>query len=94
MPDPRDKVDIPGIGPPLTVEGRPVETPRPAGGGAGGREGRPYLRIWFKCSKQYARAYRDAAGRSYHARCPSCGKTLRFSIGPGGSSQRFFEVSC
>ncbi len=53
-----------------------------------------YLRLWFSCSGEYGRAYMNAAGDGYHARCPRCGKQVRFQIGPGGSSERFFEVRC
>ena len=27
-------------------------------------------------------------------RCPKCGKTVSFRVGSGGTSERFFEVSC
>lgn len=56
--------------------------------------GRPYLRLYFRCSNQYVRAYRNAAGESYLGRCPTCGKTISFAVGPGGTSERFFQVSC
>lgn len=55
---------------------------------------RPYLRLWFKCSGQYARAYRSACGSVYVGRCPKCGASSRFRVGAGGTSERFFQVSC
>ncbi len=56
--------------------------------------GTPYLRLWFRCAGQYVRAYRQRDGRAYAGRCPKCGGTIRFPIGPGGTSDRAFEVSC
>ena len=63
-------------------------TPAPSQGG------RPFIGVTFVCSAQYVRVYRDARGERYLARCPSCGKTVTFRVGPGGTDQRFFEVSC
>lgn len=57
-------------------------------------KGRPYLRVYFRCANAYQRVYRDPDGRGYLARCPKCSGTMRFSIGPEGSNQRSFEVSC
>ena len=62
--------------------------------GGEGVGGKPYLRLWFTCSGQYARAYRSADGRVYFGRCPKCGLTARFPIRQGGTSERFFRVSC
>ena len=55
---------------------------------------RPFLRLYFRCSGDYLRIYRNAQGTAYLARCPSCGKSMRFLVGPGGTDQRTFEVSC
>ncbi|MDX9910889.1 MAG: hypothetical protein RBS39_03555 [Phycisphaerales bacterium] len=55
---------------------------------------RPFLRVYFKCSGDYLRVYRNAQGTAYLARCPTCGKSMRFLVGPGGTDQRTFEVSC
>lgn len=30
----------------------------------------------------------------YLGRCPKCGLTAKFSVGEGGTSERFFRVSC
>ncbi|MDX2146905.1 MAG: hypothetical protein SFZ23_05235 [Planctomycetota bacterium] len=54
----------------------------------------PYLRIYFKCAHAYTRVYRDRRGGSYSARCPRCGKSMPFAVGAGGTSERFFVVSC
>lgn len=54
----------------------------------------PYLRVYFRCANAYLRVYRRADATAYAARCPKCGKTMRFAVGPGGTQQRFFELSC
>ncbi len=59
-----------------------------------GNAGRPYLRLWFRCANQYTRAYQNPEGTGYCGRCPSCGKTMNFKVGSGGTSERFFQVSC
>jgi hypothetical protein len=65
-------------------------SPDPAREGSG----RPWLGVRFACSGAYVRVYRNAAGTEYLARCPRCGKSVRFAVGPGGTGQRFFEVRC
>lgn len=57
-------------------------------------QGRPWLQVWFRCSGQYQRVYRNARGELYIARCTKCGQSVRFAVGPGGTDRRFFEVSC
>lgn len=54
----------------------------------------PWLGVRFVCAGAYLRVYRNKAGTAYTANCPKCGKCMRFRVGQGGSSQRFFEVSC
>lgn len=83
MPDPEDMVELTGR---PAAPGEAEQEPSP--------NGRGYLRLWFRCAGQYARAYANAAGTGYNGRCPKCGQTIRFRIGPGGTSERFFEVSC
>ncbi len=61
------------------------------GGGSGGR---PYLMVYFRCANQYRRVYRNRQGDAYFAQCPLCGKSMRFAVAPGGTSQRSFELSC
>jgi len=65
-----------------------------AGARGGGAVARPYLRLWFKCAQQYQRAYKSADGSAYSARCAKCMQMVRFRVGPGGTSQRSFNVSC
>ena len=56
--------------------------------------GRPFLRVYFSCTNQYVRVFRDRAGDGYTARCPTCGRSMKFRVGDGGTAQRFFELSC
>ena len=84
MPDARDMVDLGGRG------GSGVASSAAQSGDAQGR----FLRLWFKCSGQYARANRAADGSAYVGRCPKCGASATFPIGPGGTSVRLFEMSC
>jgi len=56
--------------------------------------GRPYLSLYYRCANAYTRVYRAPTADHYLARCPTCGKTTRFQVGPGGVEQRVFEISC
>lgn len=56
------------------------------------RESRPFLGVMFECCKVYARVYRNAAGTHYTGNCPRCAKGVRFRIGEGGQSGRFFSA--
>lgn len=73
-----------------SAAGDVVQSGAPGGGGGG----RPWLGVRFVCSGQYVRVLRDAGGTHYLARCPTCAKTVRFRVGPGGSDQRIYDVSC
>ncbi|HLO42466.1 MAG TPA: hypothetical protein VK176_15695 [Phycisphaerales bacterium] len=55
---------------------------------------RPFLQVFFKCANQYLRVNRSADGSGYRAMCPLCGKRVNFVVGPGGTSERYFELSC
>lgn len=104
VPRGEDVVEIGGktINVPLPITG--AETVRNAGaggegteglgGGAGGGGGGGFISLWFRCSATYARGYKTRDGSAYFARCPKCGKTISLPIGPGGTSQRSFQVSC
>jgi hypothetical protein len=52
------------------------------------------LQIIFTCANAYQKVYRSVDGRSYNARCPKCAKLITFAVGPGGTDQRVFHVSC
>jgi hypothetical protein len=53
---------------------------------------RRFLSIWFRCCGTYGRAYRNASGTSWVARCPRCGGTATAPIGPAGSRRNVFIV--
>ncbi|MBS0188829.1 MAG: hypothetical protein JSS51_12225 [Planctomycetes bacterium] len=57
-------------------------------------ERRPFLQVIFLCGPTYVRVYRNRAGDAYEARCPKCGKPVRFRVGEGGTDSRAFEVDC
>ncbi|MCC6676974.1 MAG: hypothetical protein IT436_07510 [Phycisphaerales bacterium] len=59
-----------------------------------GPAGRPWIQVWFRCAGRYLRVFRHHDGSGYTARCASCGKCIRFRTGPGGTSQRRFDVDC
>lgn len=84
-----DIVERGGLQPGDGSEGEGAE-----GGGEAKRAGRPALQVYFRCANVYLRVLRSADGSRYQARCPKCGKDVRFAVGEGGSAQRFFEVSC
>lgn len=80
MSDPRDyKVEVGGP--------QPQQEPSTAAA-----KGRPYLSVRFDCCKVYLRIYRSPDGGSYSGRCPKCGKPVKFLVGGGGTSARFFVV--
>lgn len=68
-----------------------VAQPGPGDGRAGQR---PWIGIRFMCAGAYVRVSRNKDGTAYNAMCPRCGKRVRFRVGPGGTNNRFFEVSC
>ncbi|MEM9372758.1 MAG: hypothetical protein AAGA55_03865 [Planctomycetota bacterium] len=55
---------------------------------------RPWIGVRFACAGAYVRVYRNVQGTAYLAGCPKCGRRMRFRVGPGGTDNRFFEVSC
>lgn len=59
-----------------------------------GPSGRPSIQVWFECAGLYQRVFRAITGDCYLARCAKCGKTMRFEVGQGGTSQRTFRVRC
>jgi hypothetical protein len=74
------------------LEGAPDPPRRGPGQPAAGQ--RPWIGVRFLCAGAYVRVGRNPDATAYHAVCPRCGKRLRFRVGPGGTEQRFFEVSC
>lgn len=61
--------------------------------GTASRE-RPFLGVRLVCAGCYTRAYRNPQGTAYEGKCPKCLKTIRFPIGSGGTSCRFFLADC
>ena len=74
--------------------GSRADTPFVNGNPAQDASARPYLRIYFACANQYVRVYRRPDQPCYLARCPQCGMTKTFRVGPGGTENRFFELTC
>lgn len=62
----------------------PPNSPRP----------RPWIGVRFTCAGVYLRVYRTPEATCYIAHCPKCGKSCRFPVGPGGTSNRLFDASC
>lgn len=88
MRDTRDQVDI-------STRKPDGDAAQDAGGSAGAPPGNSgWLGLYFKCAGVYVRAYKNQAGTAYRGRCPRCGKSMDFLIGPGGTNRRNFEVSC
>jgi hypothetical protein len=54
--------------------------------------GRSFLSVWFACCSTYLRVYLSRDGTRYAARCPKCGGTITFRVGPGGTERRTFVV--
>lgn len=75
-------------------QAEPVTDAPSAGGGGVAGAGRPWIGVQFLCAAKYVRVFRAADGTGYLARCPTCGKSMWFRVGSGGTSERFFELSC
>jgi len=86
MRDPRDyKVEI--------SSGARPPSPQPSpGAGSGKTDTRPYVSVLFRCCNVYQRIYRSADGAKYEGGCPKCARPVRFLVGAGGTSERFFVV--
>jgi hypothetical protein len=79
MPDPRDyKLDI------SSLDGGSCDAVR--------NSARPFVSVLFRCCNVYQRIYRSADGTRYEGRCPKCARSIRFLVGEGGTSERFFVV--
>lgn len=53
---------------------------------------RPFLGVQFACCGIYSRIYQNKTGTQYVGNCPKCAKQVRFTIGSGGSDNRFFTA--
>ncbi|MEM9347707.1 MAG: hypothetical protein AAGB26_13930 [Planctomycetota bacterium] len=54
--------------------------------------GRAWIAVNWSCCSVYSRIYRNRQGTAYEGGCPKCGQKARASIGPGGTSSRFFNA--
>jgi hypothetical protein len=78
MPDPRDyKLDL---------------TSMPKSQSKSSSAARPFLSAYFTCCNVYLRIYRNQDGAHYDGACPRCGKRVRFTVGPGGTTSRAFVI--
>ena len=76
-------VDIDGVGSPDSSREVSVKA---------SLRGRLWLAVHWKCCSVYSRIYCNKAGDKYEGRCPKCGSPVTARIGPGGTSNRFFEA--
>ncbi len=53
---------------------------------------RRFIGIHFACCDRYARIYVNRDETAYVGRCPRCTKQVKLTIGPGGTSERFFTA--
>lgn len=53
---------------------------------------RPWLAVQWKCCGVYSRIYRNKEGTLYEGRCPRCARQVTARVGPGGTTNRFFEA--
>ena len=56
------------------------------------RMGRPYIGVYFKCCRVYARIYLNRAGDAFCGHCPKCARPTRVKVGRGGSKSRFWTA--
>lgn len=57
-----------------------------------GADRRRFLGVRFNCCGVYVHVYVNREGTAYEGHCPKCYKQVKFPIGNGGTSHRFFEV--
>lgn len=55
-------------------------------------EKRSYLGIMFNCCNTYGRVYKNKEGTAYVGRCPKCMRSVKVSVGEGGTDRRFFNA--
>lgn len=58
------------------------------------RPRREFLGVYFEDCRAYGRMHKTPDGTAYEGRCPRCGTWVRATIGPEGSSERFYRAFC
>ena len=66
--------------------------PTPQGDAPKDAPPRKYIGVKFNCCGVYLRIYVNKDGTAYEGRCPKCFKSVKFTIGSGGTDHRFFEA--
>jgi hypothetical protein len=72
----------------LEVKGLDADDAAMSGGGSG----RPWIGVRFECCGVYVRIYRNVGATAYEGRCPRCLRRVRATVGPEGTSCRFFSA--
>lgn len=54
--------------------------------------GRRFVGIHFACCDRYCRVYINHDETAYLGRCPACLRQVKLTVGPGGTSERFFTA--
>jgi hypothetical protein len=54
---------------------------------------RKFLGVHFECCDIYTRVYINRDTTAYVGFCPKCARKIRFAVGQGGTSARFFRAS-
>ena len=76
----------------VDIEGLAHLSPNQQDQGVQAFHGRPWLAVHWRCCQVYSRIYRNRDGSAYAGTCPTCGKPVKVSVGPGGTDARFFEA--
>ena len=53
---------------------------------------RPFIGIYFKCCRVYARVFLNHDKTAYSGHCPKCAAKVEIKVAPGGSRSRFWTA--